>query len=150
MTRKMHAHDPSCRRFPRRAFLADLGMGFTGLVLANLLHRDGVARADVSAAVPRDAAWAPPDGRPHFAPRAKHVIWLFMVGGVSHVESFDPKPALNRYEGKTIAETPHKDVLDSPYTKKNVRELVAGLHPVQPKLYPLQVGHRPRGQSGVA
>src|SRR3954462_9157779 len=135
MTRKMHAHDPSCRRFPRRAFLADLGMGFTGLVLANLLHRDGVARADVSAAVPRDAAWAPPDGRPHFAPKAKRVIWLFMVGGVSHVESFDPKPVLNKYGGKHLSETPHRDVLNSPFVKENLKAFVPGQHQTKLTLY---------------
>jgi hypothetical protein len=39
---------------------------------------------------------------PHFAPRAKHVIFLFMTGGVSHVDSFDPKPALVRDHGKTV------------------------------------------------
>ncbi len=39
------------------------------------------------------AAWSPPNGQPHFAPKAKSVIWLFMIGGVSHLESFDPKPA---------------------------------------------------------
>src|SRR5437588_3895370 len=98
----------------RRAFLADLGMGFTGLALGAMLHRDGVARAD-------GAGWRPPDGSPHFPPRAKSVIWFFMVGGVSHMESFDPKPALTRYAGKTIAETPHKDVLTAPFLKDNLR-----------------------------
>src|SRR4051812_3745225 len=149
MMSNRHAHDPSCRRFPRRAFLADLGMGFTGLVLANLLHRDGVARADDTAAVPSEAGWAPPDGRPHFAPKAKRVIWLFMVGGVSHVESFDPKPELTRYAGKTIADSPYKSSLDSPFLKKNLRQFVDGLHKVQPSIYPLQVGYKKRGQSGI-
>src|SRR3954468_22696672 len=149
MTNHRHNRDPSCRRFPRRAFLADLGMGFTGLVLANLLHRDGVARADDSAAVPSDGAWAPPDGRPHFAPKAKRVIWLFMVGGVSHVESFDPKPELTRYAGKTIADSPYKSSLDSPFLKKNLRQFVDGLHKVQPSIYPLQVGYKKRGQSAI-
>ena len=141
MTTRRRVGDPSCGRVPRRAFLSDLGMGFTGLVLGAMLHRDGIARAD--------DGWAPPDGRPHFAPKAKSVIWLFMIGGVSHVESFDPKPQLNKYAGKTIAETPHKAVLDSPYTKKNLREFVAGLHPVQPRIFPMQVGHRQRGHSGI-
>ena len=45
-----------------------------------------------------------------FAPKAKSVIWLFMNGGVSRVESFDPKPMLNKYAGKTIAETLFADV----------------------------------------
>src|SRR6184192_3769368 len=92
----------------RRTFLADLGLGFTGLVLGALLQRDGHA-APVK-------AWAPPDGKPHFTPKAKNVIWLFMNGGVSHLESFDPKPALNKYAGKTIDESPFKKaVLESPY-----------------------------------
>ena len=91
--------DHSCRRFPRRAFLADLGMGFTGLALGAMLHRDGVARAASDAV----GAYRLPDGKPHFAPKAKSVIWLFMVGGTSQMESFDPKPALTKYAGKTIA-----------------------------------------------
>src|SRR5947209_12589479 len=99
-----------CGRIDRRAFLSDLGMGFTGRALGAMLHRDGVAKGDEA------RGWSPPDGRPHFTPRAKNVIWLFMVGGTSHVESFDPKPELGRYAGKTIAESPHKAVLDSPFT----------------------------------
>ena len=124
----------------RRAFLADMGMGFTGLVLGAMLHRDGIARADQAA----------PDGRPHFTPKAKSVIWLFMIGGTSHLESFDPKPALNRYAGKTIAETPYADSLRSKLTD-NVRIVVpndANGH-IRQTLYPLQVGYRQRGQSGL-
>ena len=99
---------PCCARVSRRSFLADLGMGFTGLALGSMLARDGFARPDE-----RDGT-SVPDGRPHFAPRAKSVIWLFMVGGTSHVESFDPKPELTRYAGKEIGATPYKDVLTSP------------------------------------
>lgn len=127
----------------RRSFLADVGMGFTGLAMGALMSRDGVARAD------QTGPWAPPDGKPHFPPKAKNVIWLFMVGGVSHVEGFDPKPALNQYAGKSIAETPHKSTLDSPFLKQNLREFIPGQHNVQPKLYPMQVGHRKWGQSGT-
>jgi hypothetical protein len=127
----------------RRAFLADVGMGFTGLALGAMLARDGIVRAAPG------GAWAPPDGKPHFPPKAKSVIWLFMVGGASHVEGFDPKPALNRYAGKTIAESPYKAALDSPFLKSNLRELVAGLHKVQPKIYPMQTGHRKWGACGT-
>ncbi|RUL83960.1 DUF1501 domain-containing protein [Tautonia sociabilis] len=136
---------PFPRRTPRRAFLADLGMGFTGLALGAMLHRDGVARASSGL-----DAWAPPDGRPHFEPKAKRVIWLFMIGGTSHLESFDPKPELNRHAGKTIEESPHAGVLDSPYTQ-NVRIAVpndANGH-IRHELYPLQVGYRKRGESGI-
>jgi hypothetical protein len=72
----------------RRAFLS----GFASLALGAMLHRDGWGR---------EGDWAPPDGRPHFPPKARSVIWLFMNGGVSHVESFDPKPMLTKYGGKT-------------------------------------------------
>ena len=44
-----------------------------------------------------------------------------MLGGVSHVDTFDPKPALNKYAGKNISETPHKDALKSPFVKENVK-----------------------------
>src|SRR5215813_4665071 len=100
----MPPHQPNRRRcclgVTRRSFLADTGMGFTGLALGAMLFRDGAARA------------AGPDGRPHAAPRAKSVIWIFLCGGVSHVESFDPKPMLTKYNGKTIDNTPYKDVLN--------------------------------------
>ena len=116
MTADRYRDHRGCCGASRRRFLADSGLGFTGLVLGAMLHRDGIARA-------------PPWRRgPHrmgcltSRPKAKSVIWLFMVGGVSHMESFDPKPALDRYAGKTIAETPFKAVLDSPFLKKNVRE----------------------------
>src|SRR4051794_1438644 len=93
-----------CPGVTRRSFLADTGMGFTGLALGALLFRDGVARAD--------AAWSPPDGKPHFSPKAKSVIWIFLCGGVSHLESFDVKPELNKYGGKSITDTPYKGAVD--------------------------------------
>ena len=85
---------PACPGVTRRSFLADTGMGFTGLALAALLHQDGAARA----ADPTKK----PDGKPHFPPKAKNAIWVFLCGGVSHVESFDVKPKLTKYHGKTI------------------------------------------------
>lgn len=128
----------------RRHFLADVGMGFAGLALGAMLDKDRSARADE----PRP--WSPPDGRPHFAPKAKTVIWLFMVGGTSHMESFDPKPELNRWAGKTIAETPHRAALANPLTG-NVRIAVVGdaNGHIRQQIYPLQVGYRKRGQCGL-
>jgi hypothetical protein len=119
-------------------------MGFTGLVLGAMLQRDGVVRA----AQAED--WSPPDGKPHFPPKAKSVIWLFMNGGVSHLESFDPKPLLNKYAGKTIAETPFKDV-QNPEKLKLARVVVVNDANGQQrsKLYGLQVGFQKRGQSGT-
>src|SRR4051794_36364820 len=107
----------ACGRINRRSFLADMGMGFTGLALGAMLQRDGIVRAD------EGTAWTPPDGRPHFAPKVKSIIWLFMCGGVSHLETFDPKPALTRYAGKTIDESPFRSaVLDSPHYRRNVMD----------------------------
>ena len=128
----------------RRSFLADCGMGMTGMVLGTMLAKEGNVQAAAA-----DALSGILSKRPHFAPRAKSVIWLFMQGGTSQMESFDPKPELNRYEGKTIEETPYKGTLESPYLKKNLRELVAGLHKVHPKIFPMQVGYRKRGRSGL-
>ena len=85
----------------RRMFLH---RGLGGIALAALLARENQAIAS-----PVDSL---PDGKPHFPPKAKSVIWLFMNGGVSHLESFDPKPELDKYAGKSIAETPYKSVQD--------------------------------------
>lgn len=124
----------------RRQLLTRTGMGFTGLVLGSMLHAEE-SRAN--------APWAPPDGKPHFAPKAKSVIWIFLQGGVSHLESFDPKPELTKYGGKTIAETPHKGVLDSPFVKKNVVQFTAAERKLMMQVLPLQVGFQKRGQSGI-
>ena len=119
-------------------------MGFTGLALGALLARDGIVRADA----PVD--WTPPTGEPHFTPRAKSVVWLFMNGGVSHMESFDPKPELTRHAGKTIAESPFKDV-QNPEKLKLARVTVVNDANGQQrnKLFPLQSGFRPYGESGI-
>ncbi len=128
----------------RRAFLADVGMGFAGLALGSMLARDGIVRANEA------APWMPPTGEPHSSPRAKSVVWLFMNGGVSHMESFDPKPELTKYGGKTIAETPYADS-QSPDKLKLARVTVINDANGQQrnKLYPLQVGHRKYGEAGI-
>lgn len=122
-------------------FLADVGMGLTGVALGSLLADDGIGRANEIAIAP--------DGDPHFQPQAKSVIWIFLLGGLSHMESFDPKPALNRYGGMSIEESPHADVLESPLVKDNLREFTAGDTRMQSRLYPMQVGFGKRGQSGL-
>src|ERR687891_355341 len=131
-----------CPGISRRSFLADTGMGFTGLALGAMLFRDGVARAYDG------APWQPPTGEPHFAPKARSVIWIFLCGGVSHLESFDVKPALNKYAGKSIDETPFQDVLDPERVNKNL----VGINPKhgsRKQLMPLQTGFRKYGESGM-
>lgn len=116
-------------------------MGFTGLVLSSMLFRDGV-----SLALGDEAAWQPPDGKPHFPPKAKSVIWIFLCGGVSHLESFDVKPALNQYAGKSIEETPFKGVLANAE-----KDIVGGnpSHGNRKVIMPLQTGYKTYGESGL-
>jgi len=130
-----------CPGVTRRSFLADTGMGFTGLALGAMLFRDGVVRAESP-----HAAWMPPDGRTHFAPRARSVIWIFLCGGVSHVESFDVKPELNKYAGKSIEDTPYKSVLAS-----EKKDIVGGnpVHGNRKVIMPLQAGYQTYGQCGL-
>ena len=77
----------------RREFLWQVGGGFAGLALADLLSRGTAANAG---ALP--GPLTPHPG--HFRPRAKHVVFLFMNGGPSQVDTFDPKPALSKYNGQ--------------------------------------------------
>ena len=128
----------------RRAFLADVGMGFTGLALGAMLARDGVLRAEGA------GGWRPPDGKPHHAPKAKSVVWLFMNGGVSHMESFDPKPELTKHAGKSIGETPFKHTQDPEKLKLARVTVVNDANGQQRnKLYPLQVGFKKYGKAGI-
>src|SRR2546425_2415506 len=128
----------------RRAFLADLGFGFTGLALSAMLQRDGIVRAEP------EAVHQPPTGQPHHAPKAKAVIWVFLSGGYSHLETFDPKPALSRYAGMTFDRTPFANPLSSPLHRRRFRSVPAeeiNIRDVYPTIYPMQVGWRQHGQS---
>ena len=89
-----------CRR-TRREFLWEAGGGFTGLALTGLLGLDKFF-ANTATAAP--AAFANPlaPKQPHVAGKARSVIFLFMYGGPSHVDTFDYKPELYRLDGKTI------------------------------------------------
>ncbi|HUG18075.1 MAG TPA: DUF1501 domain-containing protein [Planctomycetaceae bacterium] len=130
-----------CGRTNRRTFLSDCGMGFFGLALGSMLQRDGVLRAGEAPL---------PSGLTDFAPKAKNVIWLFMLGGTSHMESFDPKPALNKYSGKTIEESPYStSILESPFYRKNVRDFAGTPRDLMATIYPLQKGYSKRGESGI-
>ncbi len=139
MMAPLSANAPCCPGITRRSFLVDTGMGFTGLALGAMLFRDGIARSATEHALP--------DGRPHQSPRARSVIWIFLCGGVSHVESFDVKPALNKYAGKTIDDTPYKDVLDP----ERLKIVVAGnpTHGGRKTLMGLNTGYRKYGQCGL-
>ena len=87
----------------RRDFLFQSGGGISGLALAYLLHKDGLLAAESDACNNAPLGGNPYARKPpHFKPRAKAVISLFMTGGPSHVDTFDPKPALARYAGEPL------------------------------------------------
>src|SRR5437762_12351289 len=82
----------------RRQFLQRAGMGLGSLALGRLL-----AESAASGAPGSGMAGSPLAPRsPQFAPRAKRVIHFFLNGGPSHVDTFDPKPALARYAGQAL------------------------------------------------
>ena len=72
----------------RRGFFSWVGGGLAGAAAASLMLRDGTLQASV----PDESNPA----CPHFAPKAKRVIHIFANGGPSHVDTFDPKPALEK------------------------------------------------------
>jgi hypothetical protein len=82
--------------FTRREALRRMGGGFGMMAFAGMVGQS-LAQAG---AVPSDAA--EPPRKLDFEPRAKRVIFLFMNGGLSQVDSFDPKPALDKYHGKPL------------------------------------------------
>src|SRR5262249_8522001 len=95
----LHQH---CGRYARpvtrRQFLAQAGGGLGLLALADLLQ----APASVAGDEPHASSTYPPRP-PHFAPRAKSVVWLFMEGAPRAVELLAPTPELDRSDGKRIA-----------------------------------------------
>ncbi|MFO0918942.1 MAG: DUF1501 domain-containing protein [Planctomycetaceae bacterium] len=82
-------------RLSRREWLRRSACGFGGVALAGLLA--DASNADTS----HEAAGLVPR-QPHFPARAKRVVFLFMHGGVSHVDSFDPKPQLTKRNGQPL------------------------------------------------
>ena len=102
----------SCRKkqesfISRRDFLFEAGEGISGLALASLLAADGLLAASPETpgpvCTPSVGIQSPLSPKPgHFQPRAKAVISLFMSGGVSHVDTFDPKPMLTKFHGQPL------------------------------------------------
>jgi hypothetical protein len=97
----VHDNDPNSL-LTRRRWLQRAGGGFGLLGLASLLHADGLLGTASAAA---DASLNPMAAHPgHFLPRAKRVIWIFANGGPSQVDTWEFKPALERWHGKSMRE----------------------------------------------
>jgi hypothetical protein len=121
----------------RRDFLARTGAGFGALALNALLRTD--ARAAEKTAIDPLNPYAP--RAPHFPARAKSVIFLFMVGGPSHVETFDYKPELAKLEGKPVPESIRKAVEATKFA--NV------FHGCKDEILPAQFKFAQHGESGT-
>src|ERR1044071_1952187 len=83
----------------RREFLQRAGGGLGALALGYLLGLDGLDARGKSAIDPLTAR------PPHFLPKARSVIWLFMEGGPSQIDLFDPKPTLEKLAGQPMPES---------------------------------------------
>src|SRR5712692_2811232 len=86
----------------RREFLWRSGGGLGGIALASLLGSEGLLAADAGAANPQSAIRDPqsPSPLPHFPPKARRVVQLFMAGAASHIDLFDYKPDLIKRHGQ--------------------------------------------------
>ena len=89
----------------RRALLGRSARGMGGIALASLLGETGTRGASAKEASSSSDRWTGVVSPLHFVPRAKRVIWLYMAGGMSHLETFDYKPKLAEMHGKPMPES---------------------------------------------
>jgi hypothetical protein len=111
----------------RREFFTQAGSGLAAIALASMLDEDVYAAVD------------PLDPKPpHVPPRAKSVIFCFMEGGPSHIDLFDPKPALEKYVGQPVPASFHPETLG-----------VTGFGTNKNGLMPSKRTFKQHGQSGL-
>jgi hypothetical protein len=85
----MDSNNESIRQVTRRHFFKQAGFGIGAMALSSLLDEGAMAQANRA---------------PHYAAKAKKIIFLFMAGGPSQIDLFDPKPKLNQYDNQPIPE----------------------------------------------
>ncbi len=88
-----HAPNPEHAFLTRRQLLQRAGMGFGSVALGSLMGQSSASAAMLDPMAVR---------KPHFEPKAKRVVHFFMNGGPSHIDTFDPKPELDKYDGKAL------------------------------------------------
>ncbi|WP_417388929.1 DUF1501 domain-containing protein [Gimesia sp.] len=110
--------------YSRRELLKKSAVGFGNLALLSMLNEETQAAKSKDPLAPKE---------PHFTPRAKRVIFLFMKGGPSHMDTFDYKPQLQKYDGKPlpfekprVQFAPTGNLLKSPWKFKQYGE--SGIH----------------------
>jgi hypothetical protein len=132
----------------RRRLLGQLAGGFGAVGLASLLHEQALANdtgddksavVDKSTGIDKSKPAVPGqrDVLPHHAPRAKRVIFLFMNGGPSQIDTFDPKPELAKWEGKRL-----------PVLEQNTNKLLGKPRPLG-NAFPSPWKFAKHGQSGL-
>ncbi len=104
----------------RRRFFEQCAGGIGIMALSQLMEREG--RGATPPTVPEVNPLAP--RKPHFAPKAKNVIFMFMEGGPSQIDLFDPKPELQKWSGRPLPESMTKD-LRLAFTKPNAAVLAS-------------------------
>jgi hypothetical protein len=104
------SHHPRC--CTRRDFFTRTGSGLAGIALAQMLHESSLSAATVGA----DPLAPKPT---HHTPTAKSIIWLFIEGGPSHIDLFDPKPKLVELAGQPLPESMRPKFTAMPGTSKN-------------------------------
>lgn len=125
----------------RRSFLSNTAFGVGAVALAQLLHEEKLL-ADPSKALPDNLPLTLTARPPHFAPRANAMISLFMHGGPSHVDLFDPKPELSRkhgtdYEGEvgfSFVNRASKKLFGSPWKFRKHGECGADVSELLPEI----------------
>lgn len=107
----MHPMEEQIRQ-RRRDFLCTFANGVGGLALGSLLQQDGVLAASETSGPGSGSVAANPlaPRPPHFAPKAKNCIFIFLEGAPSHIDLFDPKPKLNELNGQPLPESMTKEV----------------------------------------
>ncbi len=131
MTGFDHLCERTIRASSRREFLQKAGLGFGMLGASYLLERNAFA-ASVSSPMQHGFAAKQPD----FPAKAKHVIFLFMHGGPSQVDTFDPKPVLRKLDGQPVPQSFGK--VDFQFTKMEKVPLMGS-----------KFAFKKRGQSGI-
>src|SRR5438094_972770 len=100
----------------RRSFFQECAGGIGIIAMSQLMAQEGRGAAvDVNPLAPKP---------PHFAPKAKNVIFMFMEGGPSQIDLFDPKPGLEKWSGKPLPPSMTKD-LRLAFTKPNAAVLAS-------------------------
>src|SRR6185503_5395262 len=125
----MNTMDPrDILNFTRRDFLVSTARGVGGVALATLLGSDGLLAREPAKEVSVLNPFAPRP--PHFAPKAKQCIFIYMEGGVSQLDLFDPKPKLNELNGQSMPESLTKNVRFA-FLQKETARLLGSPYPFQ-------------------